>query len=221
MSSATTAVVPYTQPTSSVLPITSFTAVSTPGGITGTLNSAGSGEITVNGLSSTTVYTFVVYATSGAGNSPTSAPSNVVWPYRYGQAIYTTTGSYVWTVPAGVSSVSMVAIGGGGGGAAPSCPYNGSGQGPSSFSSGPVVVVQATAGGSQTRFSAGAPASVGGAGSGSPGAVGFSGGGSPKPGCGGPKSGGGGAAGYAGNGGTGGQSGPGVTAGSGGGGGGG
>jgi len=219
MSSATTAVVAFTAPIS-VLPITSYTAVSTPGGITGTLNSAGSGNIVVNGLSSTTVYTFVVYATSGAGNGPTSARSNIVWPYGSGQATYVNTGSYVWAVPAGVNSISVVAVGGGGGGAAPGCPYNGSGQGPSSFSSGPVVVIQATAGGSQTRFSAGAPASVGGAGSGSPGAVGYSGGGSPKPGCGGPKSGGGGAAGYAGNGGTGGQSTPG-NAGAGGGGGGG
>jgi hypothetical protein len=92
MSSATTAVVPFTAPIDSVLPITSYTAVSTPGGITGTLNQSDSGSVIVNGLSSTTVYTFVVYATSGAGNSPTSARSNIVWPYGYGQAIYNNTG---------------------------------------------------------------------------------------------------------------------------------
>jgi len=59
-------------------PITSYTAVSSPGGITGTLNQAGSGTITVNGLSATTNYTFTVYATNAAGNGSSSSASNSI-----------------------------------------------------------------------------------------------------------------------------------------------
>ena len=59
-------------------PITSYTAVSSPGGITGTLSQAGSGTITVNGLSATTSYTFTVYATNAAGNSSSSSASNSI-----------------------------------------------------------------------------------------------------------------------------------------------
>ena len=58
--------------------ITSYTAVSSPGGITGTLSGSGSGTITVNGLSQTTSYTFTVYATNAVGNSANSSPSNSI-----------------------------------------------------------------------------------------------------------------------------------------------
>jgi uncharacterized delta-60 repeat protein len=64
--------------------ITSYTAVSSPGGITGTLATSGSGTITVSGLSPTTSYTFTVYATNSAGNSPSSAASNsITTPLSY------------------------------------------------------------------------------------------------------------------------------------------
>jgi len=53
--------------------ITSYTAVSTPGNIRTILNGAGSGNITINGLSNLVAYTFSVYATNSYGNS---APSN-------------------------------------------------------------------------------------------------------------------------------------------------
>jgi hypothetical protein len=58
--------------------ITSYTAVSSPGGITGTLSQSGSGTITVNGLSESTSYTFTVYATNAVGNSSNSSASNSI-----------------------------------------------------------------------------------------------------------------------------------------------
>lgn len=76
---STTATVVYTAPASnggSV--ITSYTATSSPSGITGTLSQAGSGTITVTGLSGGTDYTFTVTATNAIGTSAASAASNLV-----------------------------------------------------------------------------------------------------------------------------------------------
>jgi hypothetical protein len=78
---ATTATVSYTAPASnggSV--ITSYTATSSPGSITGTLSQAGSGTITVTGLTTGTAYTFTVRATNAVGTGPASAASNSVTP---------------------------------------------------------------------------------------------------------------------------------------------
>jgi hypothetical protein len=75
----TSATVSYTAPASNGgSAITSYTAVSSPGGFTGILSQAGSGTITVNGLTSNTNYTFTVYATNGAGNSTSSGSSNQI-----------------------------------------------------------------------------------------------------------------------------------------------
>ena len=77
----TTATVSFTAPASnggSV--ITSYTATSSPGGITGTLAQAGSGTITVTGLTTNTSYTFTVTATNAIGTSPASAASNSITP---------------------------------------------------------------------------------------------------------------------------------------------
>jgi hypothetical protein len=100
--------------------ISSYTAVSNPGGITSTLTQSGSGTITVSGLTSGVSYTFSVYATNDEGNSVSSSASNQITtdsPPVVGQIAYTTAGTYTWIAPAGVSSVSVVAIGGGAGGA--------------------------------------------------------------------------------------------------------
>jgi hypothetical protein len=58
--------------------ITSYTAVSTPGGITGTSTTARSGTITVGGLSYSNTYTFAVYATNSVGTSTYSAASKSI-----------------------------------------------------------------------------------------------------------------------------------------------
>jgi len=58
--------------------ITYYTAISTPGNFTGTLNQSGSGTITVTGLSAGTAYTFKVYATNADGNSLQSSSSNQI-----------------------------------------------------------------------------------------------------------------------------------------------
>ena len=60
--------------------ITSYTATSNPGGITGTLSQAGSGDITVSGLTNGSTYTFTVTATNAIGTSVASAASNSVTP---------------------------------------------------------------------------------------------------------------------------------------------
>jgi hypothetical protein len=76
---ATSATVDFTAPASNGgAAITSYTAVSSPEGITGTLSQSGSGTITINGLTSSTPYTFTVYATNSVGNSPSSASSNQI-----------------------------------------------------------------------------------------------------------------------------------------------
>lgn len=76
---ATTATVVYTAPASDGgTAITSYTATSSPSGGTGTLSQAGSGTITVTGLTGGTSYTFTVTATNAVGTSAASAASNSI-----------------------------------------------------------------------------------------------------------------------------------------------
>lgn len=106
---AGTASVPFTAPAfNGNTPITSYTAVSSPGGITGTLSQAGSGTITVSGLTNYTAYTFTVYATNAVGNGPSSAASNSITPKPN-----TYTASYVAVAGGGCGGGQN----GGGGGA--------------------------------------------------------------------------------------------------------
>ena len=76
--------------------ITGYTAVSSPGGITGTGTTS---PISVPNLAALTTYTFTVYATNAVGNSASSAASNSV-----------TTGNFI-----PVEYFSVAAGGGGGG----------------------------------------------------------------------------------------------------------
>jgi len=78
---AAQATVTFTQPASNGgFTITAYTATSSPGNITGTLSQAGSGTITVTGLTNGTAYTFTVTATTVSGTGPASAASNSVTP---------------------------------------------------------------------------------------------------------------------------------------------
>lgn len=114
------ATVAFTAPAFTGYPagISSYTAVSTPGCITA---SGASSPVTVTGLTNGTSYTFSVRATGANGTGPFSAASNSVTPTLpvVGQQEYTTPGTYTWVAPAGVTRVSVIAVGGasaGGGG---------------------------------------------------------------------------------------------------------
>jgi hypothetical protein len=109
---ATTASVAFTAPAcNGGSAITSYTATSCPGSITGT---GASSPVSVSGLSSGTSYTFKVKATNAIGTGPCSSASNSVIPQVIGSAAYTTPGTYSWVAPTGVTSVSVVAVGAGG-----------------------------------------------------------------------------------------------------------
>ncbi len=74
------AVVTFTPPAANGgSPVTSFTATSSPGSVTGTCT-APCTTITVTGLTNGISYTFTVTATNAAGTGPASAPSNSIMP---------------------------------------------------------------------------------------------------------------------------------------------
>ena len=78
----TTATVAFTAPAKDGgVAITSYTATSSPHGVTGTLSQAGSGTITVSGLTTGTAYTFTVTATNSVGTSAASSASNSITTY--------------------------------------------------------------------------------------------------------------------------------------------
>jgi hypothetical protein len=112
VSSSTSASVAFTAPSDvggSV--ITRYVVQSTPGSISAT---GASSPIVVSGLTAATAYTFRATALNKFGPSPASAASNSVTPPVPGQQAYTTPGTYSWVAPTGVTSVSVVAVGGGG-----------------------------------------------------------------------------------------------------------
>jgi len=112
----TTASVTFTAPSSAGYPatITGYTVTSSPGGLTGTGSSS---PITVSGLTNGTAYTFTVTATNATGRGPASAASNSVTPnIVVGQQDYSSifSSTFTWVAPAGVTSVSLLLVGGGG-----------------------------------------------------------------------------------------------------------
>jgi hypothetical protein len=106
---ATTATVAFTQPgNNGGSTITSYTATSSPGNITGTLSQAGSGTINITGLTQGTSYTFTVTATNAIGTSSASSASNSITTYTVpgaptigvATATSATTATVAFTAPA-------------------------------------------------------------------------------------------------------------------------
>lgn len=113
----TRATITFTAPISNGGPaITSYVATSNPGNITGTLNQAGSGTITVNGLTTGTNYTFTVRAINSIGTSTVSdfsnsittyaIPVNIVAPELTGTAIYDETLNTFFGTWTGVPTIT-------------------------------------------------------------------------------------------------------------------
>jgi hypothetical protein len=93
------------------LAIDYYQAISSPGCFTAT---AASSPISVTGLSAATSYTFRVRAHNSKGYGCYSSSSGTITTQASrGCAVYTTPGSYTWTAPAGVTSVSVLFIGSG------------------------------------------------------------------------------------------------------------
>ena len=95
-------------------PILYYTGKSSPGCITTT---GASSPITMACLNAGTCYTFTVTATNAIGTGPASGATPLARTFcKTGSTSYTTPGTYSWVAPVGVSSVSVVAVGGGSGG---------------------------------------------------------------------------------------------------------
>jgi len=109
---------------------------------------------TVGGLTAGDSYAFTVTATNAMGTSSASAASGSVVPTVAppGGALFTKSGTYTWTAPDGVTSVSTIAIGGGGGGISTS--YGGSAGGASYFEDGSTMVAEAGGGAPGTSVNA-------------------------------------------------------------------
>ena len=89
--------------------ITSYTVTRSPGNVTVT----GTSPVTFTGLTATTQYSFTAVATNAIGTGPSSSSVNHTTISQYGSQSYTTPGTYSWVAPAGVTAVSVVAVGGG------------------------------------------------------------------------------------------------------------
>ena len=88
-----------------------YRVTSTPGCFT---NTGASSPVVVPGLTSGTSYTFNAFGITPGGTGPASAASNSITAVNASSQSYVTAGSFSWVAPAGVTSVSVVAVGGGG-----------------------------------------------------------------------------------------------------------
>ena len=114
-SSGTAITVNFTSSSYYITPITSYTAVATTGTTSISRSIASVGPIVILGLTPLTRYTVSMYATNAYGSSTSSQSQQVTTLVTSGEAVFTTAGTYSWTAPANVTSVSVVAVGGGGG----------------------------------------------------------------------------------------------------------
>jgi hypothetical protein len=92
--------------------ITSYTATSSPGGITGSVSQAGSGTISVTGLTKGTAYTFTVFATNRVGNSANSNTSSSITPLTVPGAPTIGTATAIGTTSATISYAAPTDTGG-------------------------------------------------------------------------------------------------------------
>jgi hypothetical protein len=157
LTASSIASVSFTAPSSNNGPNpTSYTVTSSPGNITATGSTS---PISISGLTPGTTYTFTVSATNIIGTGSQSGASNTVKFIKPGQITYTaisTNGTpFNWTVPDGVTSISVVAVGGGGAGANGGSTYGGGGGGGGALAyvndipvtSGEILSIQAGLGG--------------------------------------------------------------------------
>jgi hypothetical protein len=112
---STTATVSYTAPASNGgATITQYGAYDNNGVFRGIVFQSGSGTINLTGLTAGTNYSFRVYARNSVGEGPPSSFSNTITTSAApGSVYYDTVGVYTWVAPAGVTKVSVLAIGGG------------------------------------------------------------------------------------------------------------
>jgi hypothetical protein len=127
---STTARVAYTPPSyTGSSAIVSYTVTSHPQGFTATVAAPNTPNyIQLSGLTTNQPYSFIITATNSEATSSPSSSSNIVTPVSSGvyEAIYTPSTSggtlitatgqrqFTFTVPAGVTSISVVCVGGGG-----------------------------------------------------------------------------------------------------------
>jgi hypothetical protein len=102
----TSASVAFTAPTDNGgSPITGYTVVSNPGRRTASVSQAGSGTISITGLTPGTAYTFRVFAKNAEGDSNLSSPSNAVPEV----SISSSSNSNIATITTGTIADSKVA----------------------------------------------------------------------------------------------------------------
>jgi len=110
---ASTATVSFTAPTTNGgSAITSYTAISNPGGITGSITQAESGTISVTGLSPSTTYTFTVKTTNSIGTSNASSASASITTNVAAPAFTLSSSSESKTVNTAISSYTITSTGG-------------------------------------------------------------------------------------------------------------
>jgi len=90
-----------------------------------------------NSTQDTITTTYVVTGTNSYNCSNSSSVAVTVYSSAYGEQYYTTAGTYTFTVPAGVTSICVAAVGGGGGG----CGHLGGGGGQDDAIPGNPVVI--------------------------------------------------------------------------------
>ena len=110
---ASTATVSFTAPSGNGgSSITSYTAISNPGGITGSITQAGSGTISVTGLSPSTSYTFTVKATNAIGTSNASSASASITTNVAAPAFTLSSSSESKTVNSALTGYTISSTGG-------------------------------------------------------------------------------------------------------------